>query len=313
MYKNLIKIPTKGMSREAWLEERRKSIGGSDCASILGMNEYCSPYTLWCEKRGMLPEKEDNEAMRIGRDLEDYVAKRFTENTGKKVRKENSLIRNPEYPYLHANVDRVIVGENAVLECKTVSALNLKQYKNGDYPDRFYVQCCEYMLVCGFDKAYLAVLVLGKGFYVFEINRDDDELKALNDSCRNFWNLVESNTPPAIDGSESTGDTILHLYPNSDGSKTDLFGFEPNLELYMALGKQIKELKEMQDEQANVIKAYMQEAEIGESSNFKVTLKTQTRKTFDTKAYIKDHGEGSLDGYYKESISRPFKVTKKGA
>ena len=119
MYKNLIKISTIGMSREDWLTERRKSLGGSDVAGILGLNEYSSPYSVYADKLGLLPEKEDTEAMRIGRDLEDYVASRFTEKTGKKVRRENSIIRNPDYPYLHANVDRVVVGENAVLECKT--------------------------------------------------------------------------------------------------------------------------------------------------------------------------------------------------
>ena len=91
MYKNLIKISTKEMSHDEWLEHRQKSIGGSDASAILGMNTYCSPYTVWADKLGNLPPKEDNEAMRLGRDLEEYVAKRFTEETGKKLRKENNI------------------------------------------------------------------------------------------------------------------------------------------------------------------------------------------------------------------------------
>lgn len=86
---SMTKIPTLGMRREDWLEERRKSIGGSDAAGILGLNRYASPFTLWLDKTGKLPEKEETEAMRIGRDLEDYVAKRWSEATGKKVRREN--------------------------------------------------------------------------------------------------------------------------------------------------------------------------------------------------------------------------------
>ena len=61
------------MSRDAWLEERRKSIGGSDAPSIIGLNPWQSPYTVWADKLGKLPPKEDNEAMRLG-PLEELLA-----------------------------------------------------------------------------------------------------------------------------------------------------------------------------------------------------------------------------------------------
>lgn len=35
------------MDREKWLEERRKGIGGSDAAALVGMNSYSTPYTVW--------------------------------------------------------------------------------------------------------------------------------------------------------------------------------------------------------------------------------------------------------------------------
>ena len=82
---NLIRVSTKGMAREAWLEARRGSLGGSDAAAVLGVNPYASPYSLWAEKTGRVPEKPDNEAMRLGRDLEDYVVRRWQEKTGKKT------------------------------------------------------------------------------------------------------------------------------------------------------------------------------------------------------------------------------------
>lgn len=50
---------TRGMSREAWLEKRRKTIGGSDAAAIVGLSRYASPYTVWADKTGRIPEKED--------------------------------------------------------------------------------------------------------------------------------------------------------------------------------------------------------------------------------------------------------------
>lgn len=116
---NLHKIKTIGMDKQTWLEHRRHSIGGSDAAAIVGLNDYASPYSVWADKTDRLPEKEDSEAMRQGRDFEEYVAARFTEATGKKVRRCNFIIQNPDYPFAHANIDRQIIGEDAGLECKT--------------------------------------------------------------------------------------------------------------------------------------------------------------------------------------------------
>ena len=76
MTRQLVRVPTRNMTREEWLEQRRKSIGGSDAAAIVGLSKWASPFSIWAEKTGKTPPKEDNEAMRIGHDLEDYVARR---------------------------------------------------------------------------------------------------------------------------------------------------------------------------------------------------------------------------------------------
>ena len=59
----LTQIPTAKMSRAEWLAERRKSIGGSDAAAVIGLSRFASPYTVWLDKTGRLPDKGDTEAM----------------------------------------------------------------------------------------------------------------------------------------------------------------------------------------------------------------------------------------------------------
>ncbi|MBQ1944729.1 MAG: YqaJ viral recombinase family protein, partial [Ruminococcus sp.] len=107
----ITKISTKGMSHDQWLEARRKSIGGSDAGAICGMNPYSSAYTVYADKLMLIPPAEDNEAMRQGRDLEEYVARRFCEEKGKRVKRDHSIIYNTDFPYSHADVDRLVVGE----------------------------------------------------------------------------------------------------------------------------------------------------------------------------------------------------------
>ena len=311
MYKNLKKIPTLNMEHDEWLAHRRNSIGGSDAAGIIGLNPWTSPYTIWADKLGKLPPKEDNEAMRLGRDLEDYVAKRFTEKTGKKVRRENGIIVNPDYPFAHANVDRLIVGEDAGLECKTTSVLNLKKFKNGEYPETYYVQCVHYLMVTGAKKWHLAVLVLGVGFYHFEIERDEAEIAALAKSEADFWKLVESKTSPVADGAESTSETLSTIYPESNDDSVSLLAYERDLEQYIAITKQIKELEALKDEAANRVKAFMGESGKGESNGYKVSWTSSERKTFDTKKFAADHKDMDLSEYYKSSSYRTFKVTER--
>ena len=55
---NMEKIRTAGMSRDAWLVARRHSLGGSDAAAVMGLNPYKSPFALWAEKTGMVPEPD---------------------------------------------------------------------------------------------------------------------------------------------------------------------------------------------------------------------------------------------------------------
>ena len=309
MYKNLIKISTKDMPHESWLEHRRKSIGGSDASAIIGMNSYCSAYTVWADKLGKIPPKEDNEAMRLGRDLEDYVAKRFTEETGKKVRRENNILVNPKYPFAHANVDRMIIGEDAGFEAKTTTVLNLKKFKNGEYPENYYVQCVHYLAVTGCKRWYLGVLILGVGFKWFVIERDEAEIEALMKSEADFWEYVKSQTPPMVDGSDSTSDTLRTIYPESNGETVSLMAFETDLQQYMTYSSLLDDVKKQREEVANRIKSYMGEASKGETTKYKVNWSSYTRTSFDHKAFAEDNPGIDLSAYYKSTLTRTFKVS----
>ena len=312
MNKNLKKISTLDMPHEEWLRHRQRSIGGSDAAAIVGLSAYVSPYTVWADKLGKIPPSEDNEAMRQGRDLEQYVAERFAEATGKKVRRENNILINPDFPFAHANVDRIVIGEDAGLECKTTNQLNLKKFKNGEFPDHYYVQCMHYMMVTGCSKWYLAVLVLGREFLWFEIERDEEEIAALAKSEQEFWKCVEQGVPPAADGSKSTTDTIQTMFPDSSESSVSLFSFDNMLTQREDIKRSIGDLKALQDEIENKIKAYMQDASRGESDKYRVTWSTSERSSFDSKRFAADHPEMDLSKYLKTTKSRIFRVNKKG-
>lgn len=307
MFENCTMIPTKGMERPVWLAERRKGIGGSDAAAIVGLSHWATPYTVYMDKLGLLPDTEDNEAMRQGRDLEEYVAARFTEQTGRKVQRCNFMIRNPLYPFALADIDRRVVGENAGLECKTTSTLDLKQFHGVEFPERYYAQCVHYMAVTGADRWYLAVLVLGKGFYVYVLDRDEAEITALMTAEGDFWKLVENRTPPDVSGAEADTKAVGTVWAESVGGEVELFGMDELFRQLETAEETLSIAQKAKDEVLNQIKERMKTAERGTCGRYSCTWKTQERRSLDQKALRAAYPEIPFDDYMNVTKSRPFR------
>ena len=125
-----------------------------------------------------------------------------------------------------------------------------------------------------------------------------------------FWELVKTDTPPAVDGTAATSEALKTIYAESDDSVCDLTAFSANIKQYMELKKQIKELEELADEAANKIKEFMGCSGGGECDSFKVSWKSQTRRTFDSKRFTKENPDVDLSGYYKETNARVFRVSE---
>ena len=274
------------------------------------MNSFSSPYSLWAEKTGKIPGFAGNLATEVGTYLEEFVAQKFAQETGKKVRKCNQSFLNSLYPFAIANIDREIIGEDAGLEIKTTDSLNLKKFKDGDYPANYYAQCVHYLAVTGKQRWYLAVLIGNKEFKWFTIERDEDEIAALMAAEADFWKLVATDTPPAVDGTQATTEALKTIYADSDDSICDLTAYGENLRQYIELKKQIKELESMAEEAANKIKVFMGDSGGGECEGFKVSWNTQTRSVFDRKRFESENPDVDISGYFKESVARPFKVTE---
>ena len=303
-------VRTDGLSREEWLSFRRQGIGGSDAAVIVGLGRFGSQFELWSDKKGLLPDKEDSEVMRLGRDLEQYVAQRWMEKTGKRVRRLNYILKDSRYPFSLANLDREVIGENAGLECKTTSVYNKCDWDGGEIPPAWYVQCMHYMAVCGFERMYLAVLVLSKGFYSFEIERDEDEIAALMAAETGWWErYMLGGEEPDPDGSESAGEVMRKLYPKDDGGSILLMDREQDLDRIGELEEQIKALKTEQETLKQGIMQKMGEAGTGQSLGWKVSWKAQESRRVDT-AMLKEQYPEVWAACSKVSISRPLKIKK---
>lgn len=309
MFENCIMLPTSGMSRKEWLSERRKGIGGSDAAAIVGLSQYATAYTVYLDKLGLLPEKEENEAMRQGRDLEEYVACRFTEQTGKRVSRVNFMATSKTYPFAIADIDRRVVGENAGLECKTTASISVRRFQNVDFPEEYYAQCVHYLAVTGADRWYLAVLVYGKGFFVFVLERDDAEASALMSAESDFWgNHVLLEQPPEVTGASPDSAALSSIYPDSENETLDISGVNYLFSVINTADQAIREAKQAKESAVNQIKELMKSAGCATCGPWKAVWKTQQRKTLDVDALREDHPEIDFDAYTRITKTRPFLI-----
>lgn len=212
------------MTHDEWLLDRRKGIGGSDVATILGLNKWKSPYQLWLEKTGQIDlEHTESEPAYWGNVLEEVVAKEFQERTGKKVRRRNQVFEHPLHPFLRANIDRDVVGENAILECKTANAFLGKEWEGEEVPLSYLCQVQHYMNVLNKKYCYIAVLVGGQKFIWKRVDRDQELIDMITERLVSFWEEnVLAGKEPEIDGSEATSDFLKDRYSELDEAETTL-------------------------------------------------------------------------------------------
>lgn len=307
-------VNVNSISHDEWLKYRKDGIGGSDIGAIVGMNPYRGAFDVFVDKTtDESPDISDRDPVYWGTVLEPIVAKEFEKRSGKKVRRCNFILRSAESPFAFADVDRLVDGEDAGLECKTTNAFNCKEWENDEVPASYVLQCQWYMYVTGYSKWYIACLIGGQRFVWSEIKRDDDLIKMLVSRAREFWDNVQNGIPPDIDGSDSCTEYLNSRY-SSDNAETviftsDIAGAAAEL---CEVKKQEKALKEYKAALENKIKQYMGEAQAGECERYSVSWKTQRgTPRFDRESLIEDYGITDISDYYTETKIRKFTIKEK--
>lgn len=196
-------------SEDEWRELRRRGIGGSDVAPIMGISPFRTALDVWLEKTGRMdpPDLGDSEPVYWGTVNESNVAARFARDHPElTVQSVRATLVSRERPFMHANLDRVAFdadGTPSVLEIKTASAWKADEWESC-VPLYYQTQVMEYLAVTGWPRAYVAVLIGGNDYREYEIGRDNGDIDAVRSACGDFWaNYVEADVMPQVVGSDS--------------------------------------------------------------------------------------------------------------
>lgn len=221
-------IPIDPEDREAWLAQRRLGIGSSDVAPILGMSHFSSAYSTWVDKVEGLPE-DDNDAMKWGRKLEAVVADEFAERHPEYVVvKPTEMYAHAEHAFMQANPDRLL-HIASLSEFPDALPYALLEIKTSNYtddwiegpPDYVLLQVQHQLAVMDLPKAYIALLMFGREYREWEVERDEATIGLLVEHEAEFWRRVVEKDPPPPDGSEASTDAVKWFYRDAVDEEVD--------------------------------------------------------------------------------------------
>jgi putative phage-type endonuclease len=201
-----------------WHDERRRGIGASDVPAIAGISTWQAPIDIWQAKLGLVQPPEDSALTSWGRILEAPIADEAERVTGRKFRRLSRAVKYRDWPILFAHLDRT--STDAILEVKSsMQTRGWGETGSADVPDHVALQVQAQLACADKETAIVAALIGYRDFRWFEVPRDrelfEDHIMPL---LREFWTLVETETPPEPDGSEEFGRYLRRRYATDDGT-----------------------------------------------------------------------------------------------
>ncbi len=188
------------------LKNIKVGIDAIDISVIMGINKRKSAFNLYLEKIALLEqsknmedilEKDASEADYWDCNAKEILSREFSIRSEKKVRKENKQLIDEEYDFIIGNIHRKIVGENAILICKTENVFLPREWNGGELPASYLLECQHYMRVSKADKVYIASLIGGEKFVYKEVLRDEEIINMIIQIEKDFWlNNVIKRIPP---------------------------------------------------------------------------------------------------------------------
>jgi putative phage-type endonuclease len=189
--------------------DRRRYLGGSDIAAVLGISPWTTPLQCWERKTAPHPPADvDSKAKRRGRRWEGVVAEMLTEELRGKghaveIVASNRRYTDPDMPYLAAEIDFEVrldgADEITNVELKTVHPFKAGEWGEAgtDEAPLWYVAQVMYGLgVTRRRHGMVAALFGADDLKSYPVERDDVTIAAMRARCEVFWQLVELGIRP---------------------------------------------------------------------------------------------------------------------
>lgn len=284
-------VRTPDGDREAWLDQRRKGVGGSDVAAIMGLSPYRGAYEVWAEKSGLIeaPDISDKPAVIWGNILEPVVGDHYAENhPDREVRRLNAVCQSIERPWAQASLDYEVKDPElgwGVLEIKTAGQRSEGKWDDG-VPLFYQTQVAHYLSVTGRAFADVAVLIGGQDYREYRIMRDEDDIRAVESAVDEFWQLVQAGEEPPVDGSPGEAEALLKRHQTSDDEVWVCDDMPREVADYIYYKETADAAKARLEKASNALKQLIGDRKGIKCPDYTVTWPRGTKKTFDKKRFM---------------------------
>lgn len=224
-------------SRDEWLEARRRGIGASDLAGLLGLSPWTNPYRIYLSKTQPCPLseiKKQDPRLWWGLLLEDDMAEMYEAETGDALdMPPGKVLRSRQWPWLLASLDRVRVvnGELLPVELKTsVWEGDWGEEGSDDIPLHYIVQAQGQMAVTGARVCEVAVFLNNDEFRRYTVKRNPLIIGNLVETARCFIaEHVEPLRPPEPTWTDARTQKIIARLHGVQVTKTLDWSQRPDL------------------------------------------------------------------------------------
>ena len=322
---------------------RKTGIGGSDAAAIVGLGKYSTPLSVYLDKTTDVV-KETTEIMTRGNVLEPFVQSLFERKTGWKVQNNLQTQRNPDHPFMLANLDGLLPSERAIAEFKTAVYTKGTKEEWGDegtdeIPKHYLIQVAHYASVMNADMVHIGVLFgdeklfnsyrkihslsartqsplsgedlddLRCDFKVYVYKRHGDLTRKLINRERSFWfdHVLKNNPPAPQDGNV---DDFLKAYPIANDRVVCVS--EADIAKIQSFSETKQKAKEWQAREetakADVLKLFGGSSVlVDENNNPLATWKNKSTTRFDKASFSKIH-PSLCDTFSQTSTTRELRL-----
>lgn len=278
------------MEKALWLEERRKGIGGSDVAAIMGLSPWKTAYQVYREKRKEVEDWQGNNITDWGKRMEPAIRQWYSDQTGRDVRLPDKIMYHPKHPFMLASLDG-FTDDGRVVEIKTArSGKNWGEPETNQIPDYYAVQVHHYMTITGFQVADIPVSIAGGSPSLYIVEADKEISEMIIEACAKFWERVQTGNPP---DPVTYADAVARFGKiKTEGSLIASGNAILDILQIKNVRDDIKKLEEREEYLKGNLITYLGESGdtlVNESGETLLTYKlTNGRKMFDAKAFERD-------------------------
>lgn len=261
---------------EAWLAERKQSVGCSELAALLGQDERRGALALYYEKTSEATTEEDASYLRLGNKFTTPICEEYGFKTGRPIhdRGPYTIVRNPDQPRLTATLDRETEGSKEYpapalgigpLEAKSLAWMKETEWLE-EPPMKFLLQLQGQMgctrATWGSLAALIGGIIIAKPI---DVLRSDALLDEAYDAVEVFWWHVTNRVPPPADGLPETTKALKRAFPRAVPGQLLLLDLDDQKNVHAWDEARHKRIAQEHEESRleNILRARMGMAEIG--------------------------------------------------